>query len=77
MSAKRLACLAKHMRKPKVVSFVISHVSLEKLFEVAKIGSRLDSLSAMGVVSRLVDVLTKGDVHGKLKLGSTSIRLQA
>ena len=59
----------KHIRKPNEVSFVVPHESLGKLAKVAKIGSRLDTSSAVGVMSCPVDVLTKGDVCGKLKLG--------
>lgn len=66
------------MRKLNGVSFVVSYVSLGKLVEVAKIGSRPDTLSAMGVAIHLMDVLTKGDVHGRLmsslKTGAVSYR---
>ena len=54
---------AKHVRKLKGVSFVVPHESLEKLAKVAKIGLRPNTPSAVRVVSRLVDVLTKGNVE--------------
>lgn len=43
----------------------------------AKVGLRLDILIVVGVVSCLVDVLIEGDVHERLKSGSTSVPLLA
>lgn len=46
-----------------------------KLAEVVKIGSRPDTPSVVGVMGCPVDVLTKGNVCGILKLGLISVRL--